>query len=189
MRSRAPRWFVAAFVAALAVSGAAVAPAHAQVAADAPVAPCHATACALTFDWGSGRTAASFGPDRRYGSGDDFEARFRGAMGESGLRTKDAPAYGPLAITVRPTMKAKAMCDQMPGTNTDLSCSAMSDLTVSFVSTDAAVKAPGSMRVSNRCGSGDTYMIMTVFAKYAVDMVYYTLEGQQKKEPRPRSQC
>lgn len=192
MSSRAKRPFPAC-TSRVVVSGAALvltfSTAGAQAAADAPPGPCHELSCGLNFDWGSGKTAASFGPDRRYGSGDDFESRFRGALGESGYRVKDPPASGPLLISVRPIMRAKAMCDQMSGTNTDMSCTAMSDVTIAFQSTDPAAKAPGSVRVTNRCGANDTFMTMAVFAKYAADMVYWTLEGQAKKMQRPTGRC
>jgi hypothetical protein len=170
--------------------GAALAPAAsgAQEAATPP-APCHLQACALVFDWGSGKTSASYPADRRYGSGDDFEAKMRSALADHALRTKDAPADGPIVITLRPTMRPKSMCDVMPGTSTDMSCTSMSDLAVSFSSSDPAVKAPNALRLSNRCGAGNTFMTMAQFGQYAADMMYYNLEGAQKKEARPVMRC
>jgi hypothetical protein len=160
----------------------------AQEAAPASV-PCHDRACALVFDWGSGQTSVSYPPDRRYGSGDDFENRVRSALADHGFHTKDAPANGPLVITLRPTMRPRSMCDMMPGTGTDMSCTAMSDVTVTFASNDPAVKAPNALRVTNRCGSGNTFTAMSEFGQYSGDMVYYTLEGAQKKETRPALRC
>ena len=152
-------------------------------------APCHELLCALVFDWGSGKTSATYGADRKYGSGDDFEAKFRSALAGHGIRTKDAPASGPLTITLRPTMRSKVMCDAMAGVSTDKSCTAMTDLAVNFTSSDPAAKAPGALRISNRCGSPDTFMKMSEFGQYAADMLYYSLEGETKKEQRPVSRC
>ncbi|HVT38039.1 MAG TPA: hypothetical protein VHE78_03275 [Gemmatimonadaceae bacterium] len=170
--------------------GGAVAPAlsGAQEVAAAP-APCHLQACGLAFDWGSGKTSANYPSDRRYGSGDDFEAKMRSALADHGVRTKDAPADGPLLITLKPTMRPRSMCDAMAGTSTDMSCTSMSDLTVTFASSDPAVKAPNAMHFSNRCGARDTFMTMAQFGQYAADMLYYALEGAQKKEARPVMRC
>ena len=160
----------------------------AQPAANA-AGPCHASACQLVFDWGSGRTAASFGPDRKYGSADDFETALRAALAGRGLRTKESQGDGSFSITLRPTMRARSMCDAMPGTSTDFSCTAMSDLTVTFVSGDSAVKAPGAIRVGNRCGAANVFMTMADFAQYAAGMVWYTLEGAPNKQSRPSGHC
>lgn len=151
----------------------------------APAAPCHAKPCVLLFDWGPGKTASAYGADRRYGSGDDFEAKFRAALGLHGYRTADNVQMA-VTMTARPRM-AKAMCDAMPGTNTDYSCQAMAELAIQFTSADPEVKAPSALRVPNRCGSRDVYLGMAAFAQYAADVVYYNLEGEAKKEPRPRS--
>jgi hypothetical protein len=152
-------------------------------------APCHLQACGLVIDWGSGKTSATYPADRKYGSGDDFEAKIRTALADHGFKVKDAPADGPLALTMRPTMRAKVMCDAMAGTNSDKNCTAMTDLAVTFASADTSVKAPGAMRIANRCGGSDTYMTMNQFAQYSADMIYYNLEGAAKKEPRPVSKC
>ena len=151
--------------------------------------PCHASACQLSFDWGSGRTSASFGPDRKYGSADDFEVQLRAALAGRGIRTRDTPGDEGFSITLRPTMRPRSMCDVMPGTETDFSCTAMSDVTVAFVSGDPAIKAPGAVRVANRCGGRDVFMSMADFAQYAAAMVWYSLEGAPSKQPRPTAHC
>ena len=160
----------------------------AQSAVAAP-GPCHASACQLSFDWGSGRTSASFGPDRKYGSADDFEVQLRAALAGRGIRTRDTPGDGGFSITLRPTMRPRSMCDVMPGTQTDYSCTAMSEVTVAFVSGDPAIKAPGAVRVANRCGGRDVFMTMADFAQYAAGMVWYSLEGAPNKQPRPTAHC
>lgn len=160
----------------------------AQPAANAP-GPCHASACQLIFDYGSGRTSASFGPDRKYGSADEFEVALRAALAGRGIRTKESQGDGGFSITLRPTMRPRSMCDAMPGTSTDFSCTAMSDLTVAFVSGDSAIKAPGAIRVANRCGANNVFMTMADFAQYAAGMVWYTLKGAQNKQSRPTVHC
>ena len=157
--------------------------------AQAAAIPCKAAPCAFTVDWGSGKTSANFPPDRRYGSGDDFEARFKSAMGARGLALRDAPYQGTLALTARLTSKTRVMCDAMPGLNPDMTCTAFTELAISFVSNDPAVKAPGAMRISNRCAAGNIFMLNTVFAQYAADMIWYQLEGQAAKADRPVSNC
>lgn len=174
------------------MAGIGVATSPALMAAQPAVAapgPCHASACQLIFDWGSGRTAASFGPDRKYGSADEFEVALRAALAGRGIRTTDTHGDGAFSITLRPTMRPRSMCDAMPGTETDFSCTAMSELTVAFVSGDSAIKAPGPMRVANRCGAKDVYMTMADFAQYAAGMVWYALDGAPNKQPRPTAHC
>lgn len=151
--------------------------------------PCSTLQCAIVFDWGSGRTAGSFPTDKKYGSGDDFEAKLRSALASLGIRTKDAPAAGELTITVRPTMRARTMCDAMKGTSPDLTCTAMSDLSVSFAPTDPSAKAPPAQRIANRCGGGTNYMPMYQFAQYSAEMIYYSLVGAEKKEKKPVAVC
>ena len=157
--------------------------------AQAPVTPCKESACFITVDWGSGKTSGSFPPDRRYGSGDDFDSRFRTVMSTRGFRLRDTPGDGAWMLTVRPTMRPKSMCDAMPGINTDMSCTAMSAVTMSFTSGDPAVKAPGTVRVNNRCGAGDTFVDHKIFAQYAADMVWYELEGKFAKADKPIVHC
>lgn len=151
--------------------------------------PCHDRACALVFDWGPGKTSSNYGPDRRYGSGDDFEAKVRFALGEHGIRTKDGPVEGTLTLTLRTRMKEKAMCDQMPGTNTDYNCVAVQELAVTFSSGDPATKAPGAIRIPNRCGSNDVFMTMQAFGQYCADMIWYSLEGEKAKAKKPVGRC
>ena len=156
----------------------------------APAAPamCRDAPCIVIFDWGSGRSAADYGPDRKYGSADEFENRVRSLLTSAGLRLATSASPGAATISLRPTMRPKSMCDAMPGTNTDYSCTAMSDLQVFFTSGDPATKAPGAFRVSNRCG-GDVYMTMAAFGQYAAEMVIFTLEGARTKMNRPSAHC
>ena len=171
-------------VAAIALAVSAI-PAQAQES----TVPCKAAVCLFVLDWGSGRTSSSFPPDRRYGSGDDFETKFRSAMGSRGYRLTDKPTEGAMTLTIRPTMKSRVMCDAMAGTNTDMSCTAVTNLAVSFTSGDPKVKAPGGVRITNRCGAGDIYLLNKDFAQYSADMIWYQLEGQAAKADRPNGNC
>lgn len=162
--------------------------AQASTPADAP-APCSTVQCAIVFDWGSGRTAGTYPTDKKYGSGDDFEAKLRSALASVGIRTKDAPASGELTITVRPSMRPRTTCDAMTGSRPDLTCTAMSDLAVSFAATGGAGKAPPAQRIANRCGGGTNYMPMYQFAQYSAEMIYYTIVGAEKKEKKPIAVC
>lgn len=150
---------------------------------------CKDTACFLTIDWGSGKTSANYPPDKKYGSGDDFESRFRGALAQRGYRIIDAAQPGAYTLTVRPTMRGRVMCDAMAGLNNDMTCTAMTNLAVNFTTADPALKPPSAIRISNRCAAGDTFMTHRVFAQYAADMIWWQLEGQAAKGERPIVNC
>lgn len=152
-------------------------------------APCKQSACQLIIDWGSGKTSASFPPDRRYGAGEDFESQFRAVMGSHGYRLVDTPAPGAMVVTVRPTTKSRVMCDAMAGINPDMNCTAITNLAVNFQASEAKAKSPGAIRISNRCAAGDIFMINKVFAQYAADMIWFQLEGQAAKAEKPVSNC
>ena len=51
--------------------------------------PCKALTCVLTLDWGGSKTAADYPPDKRYGSGDDFEQMIKAA------NASDVPYFQP----------------------------------------------------------------------------------------------
>jgi hypothetical protein len=152
--------------------------------ASAAAAPCRDRPCALAFDWGPGKTAGSWAPDRKYGATDQFESKVRSGLAGRGFRIVDR-ADSTLVITLRPTMQARAMCDEMPGTNTDYSCTAMSDLAVNFASTLPSTKAPSALRLSSRCNMRESYLTLPIFAQYAAEMIAWAIEGQAKNEKRP----
>ena len=167
----------------------ALATSAARAAAQEVPVPCKDATCALNIDWGGGKTSANYPPDKRYGSGDDFEQRFKSALREKGLRFQDTPLDGAITMVVRPTMTAKVMCDAMAGINTDKSCTAMTLLAVTFTNAPAGAKAPGAMRITNRCGAGDIYLGHREFAQYSAEMIWFQLVGQAAKAERPRVNC
>lgn len=175
------------FITTLALTSAAVAGTSAM-AQDASI-PCRETACVLSIDWGAGKTSASYPPDRRYGSGDDFESRFKAALAQRGFRFRETPVEGLLVMVVRPRMQERVMCDRVGGLNRDMNCVAMTILAVTFVSPGADVKVPGAIRITNRCASGDIYLTHREFANYAAEMIWYELEGKAAKAERPRVSC
>ena len=168
---------------------AAVAAAIISAPAMAQDAPCKSATCVLAIDWGAGKSSADFPPDRRYGSGDDFESGFRAAMGNRGYRLTSTPTPGAAVIAVRPTTKARVMCDSMAGTNPDLNCTAITLLAISWQLADPKEKPPSAMRVTNRCAAGDIFMPNRVFAQYAAEMIWWQLEGQAQKADRPSGNC
>jgi hypothetical protein len=159
----------------------------AQDSSSAP-APCVQKPCVLVIDWGPGKTAGSYGADRRYGSGDDFEASIRRSLAARGIRVADALG-AELTITLRPKVDTRAMCDELPGTGTSYACAAMSDVAITFASGDAATKAPSALRLSNRCGGDRAYMTMSRFGQYAGDMISWALNASKSKEKRPLLRC
>jgi hypothetical protein len=155
---------------------------------DAAPIPCKQQTCGLRLDWGGNRSAADYPPDKRYGSGDDFEQRFKNALRERGLRFQDGALEGAILLTARPTMQGKVMCDPMAGINPDKTCTAMIALAVTFTA-PAGTKPPGAIRITNRCGAGDVYLSHKDFAQYSADYIWFQLEGQAAKAERPRSNC
>lgn len=154
---------------------------------DAPAspAPCRSAACRIVFDWG-GESAASHGSDRRYGPAADVEILLPKLLSERGLRVVTT-GEAPILVTVRPKVR-RAMCDQMAGTDTDYSCKTIGEVQIQFASSDS-VRAPNSIRVTNRCGAGDTFMTVAEFARLTADMVTYQLADEKTRGRRPGSKC
>lgn len=148
-------------------------------------APCRSAACRIVFDWG-GASAASHGSDRRYGPAADLEILLPQLLTERGLRIITT-GEAPILVTVRPKVR-RAMCDQMAGTDTDYSCKTIGEIQVQFASSDS-VRAPNSIRVTNRCGAGDTFMTVADFSRLTADMVTYQLAEEKTRGRRPGSKC
>jgi hypothetical protein len=170
------------FVAAIALA------ATDATAQDSTEVPCKTAVCSLKIDWGGNKTSADYPPDKRYGSGDDFEQRFSNALREKGFNFRMAPIDGAITLVARTTMTPRVMCDAMAGVNPDKSCTAMTLLAVSFTAPPGG-KAPGAIRITNRCAAGDIFLSHREFAEYAASMIWYQLVGQAAKAERPRSNC
>ena len=157
--------------------------------APAPATFCSEKSCALVMDWGPGKSAGDYSADIRYGSASDFEVTARRAFTAHGARVQDKAEGAELVITLRPQFNRRAMCEMLPGTNTNYGCTAMSDIAVSFAAPDPAVKSPSPIRLSNRCGGGGTYLTMAQFGQYVGDMLWWTLAGSPSKEKKPSLKC
>jgi hypothetical protein len=165
-----------------------VAMAAASQDAPAAAAPCQDQPCFLSFDWGNGASAASFSNDRRYGAPADFEAALRQTLVEHGLRITDDEKTSKMNIILRMTMMS-AICDFMPGTNTDRTCKTVRDVALNFVNSDPAAKKIGAQRVTNRCGANDQAMTTTQFGRFTALVIDYLIEGEAKKLQRPAPKC
>jgi hypothetical protein len=182
---QSPALFTSAVCALAAVLSVSVA--AAQGTTPVPV-PCRDSTCRLVFDWGGGQTASSYPQDRRYGSGDDFEAKVRFTLAGKGLRLTDDSKPGEVVITLRPRVK-KAMCDAMSGTNTDMSCQTIGDLLINFTGGDATLKPPGAKNIRNSCGDVTVLMSMSQIGTYTGDLIAFYVEGEKKGERRPSPKC
>jgi hypothetical protein len=160
----------------------------AQEPAPAPVV-CRASACLLEFDWGGGQTAASIINDRRYGAGTDFENALKQRLNEKGFRIVDPGGTAGLKATLRLAMNNNALCDFMAGLNPDRSCKTLRDVNVTFTPNDTTIRKINSQRITNRCGDPNQLMTMTQFGQYAAEMLYYVIEGEKAKAPKPVAKC
>jgi hypothetical protein len=173
----------------LLVSALILAVASEATAQDATPIACKSSTCVFKLDWGGNKSSGDYPPDKRYGSGDDFEQRFRNALRERGLRFSDTPIEGAITMVARPTMQGRVMCDAMAGINPDRTCTAMIALAISFTSPPGGPKAPGAIRISNRCAAGDIFLSHKEFGQYSADMIWFQLAGQAAKADRPRVNC
>lgn len=163
-----------------------VGPAAQDSTAATATGPCRSITCQIIWDWG-GQSASTYGQDRRYGPATDLEVLIPQFLRDAGLKV--SPSAGlPLQMTLRPRMR-NAMCDIMAGTGTDMTCRTISDLAVQFTSSDSSVKAPGAVRITNRCAAGDKFMSIREFSRYASDLVIYNLTDEKSRGRRPASRC
>ena len=88
--------------------------------AGAASVPCRETLGTLALDWPSGVPNLM---DRRYGNPYQFEHWLLGNLEDAGYSFAGGEGAGDQAVTIRvePEMM-RAMCDRMPGTDTDFSC-------------------------------------------------------------------
>lgn len=180
------RWTLAVLFAVVAFNAQAQDSAATAAAPVGPGGACRDYPCKILVDWGSGQTAASYPSDRRYGQAADFEPTIKFVFGDIKLRIVDGGDV--MVMTLRPMMK-NAMCDAMAGTNTDMSCQTVDEVQVQFNSLMPGVKAPGTVRVTNRCGAGDQRMSVTQMANFTANFVAYQLASDKKGMKRPTAKC
>jgi hypothetical protein len=147
---------------------------------------CRESACRIVYDWGGGQSTSSYPSDRRYGTPSDLETMLKSALTERGfrLRTDGDDAQ---RITIRVSMTS-AICDEMPGTNTQRDCKTISDLMVQFAATATNPKPPNAMMIRNRCGA-DRLMNIAQMAHYAADFLAYELAPDKKGLSRAVGRC
>ncbi|MBI3568218.1 MAG: hypothetical protein HY084_08480 [Gemmatimonadetes bacterium] len=150
--------------------------------------PCHRTTCGLVLDWGGGSTTSSLPFDRRYGNPNDFEEKVRTGLLAHGIRVAFT-GTGDLKILLRPRMNTRSMCDAMPGVNTDMSCTSMSEVTAVFTPNEATTKLPSTQNFRNRCPDPKQAMTFAQFGSYVAESIWYALEGERAKQGRPSAHC
>ena len=151
---------------------------------DASPPPCHAVPCGLAVDWGSGG-APTF-VDRRYGTPADFQRLVIDALTGAGYQFAAEAAADAFRLRLRPRL-AKAMCDRVPGTNPDMSCQTIGDLTIDFINAAADADLPNNLRIRNRCGSDESQDIEH-FSQYVAAMLDFTMT-KDKDRKRPIARC
>lgn len=165
----------------------AVCPGAAQDEVPQPVA-CRDLPCMVMVDWTREGGENSQVPDRRYGNAVQLEARVKARLRELGYTDNGSSSPQVLQILLVPSV-GRAMCDEMAGTATDMSCRAITDI-------QARLEGPENLRegvdlpsrIRNRCSS-DRMMPVDRLGVYVADMIVYALEGKAKGERRPVARC
>jgi hypothetical protein len=149
---------------------------------------CRERPCAILVDWTREGGIESQVPDRRYGQAAQLEDRIRSRLVELGFSNFGSRDADILRIVLVPHV-GNAMCDEVSGTATDMSCRAILDLQARVEGPDAVRKAVDiPSRIRNRC-SADKVMVVDRFAAHIVDWIVYALEGKSKGERRPVARC
>ena len=160
----------------------------AQAPAAAPV-PCRDAPCALTIDWGVGKTMADMPPDKKYGSPEQFDQAMREALkGHDMIGVASAPD-SKIGIRVVATYKTRVLCEEMPGTMPDRTCATIGEAIANFSTSDPAIKLPTAVRLINRCGASSGVMSMRAFGKLMGETIWFALEGEQQKASKPFGRC
>ena len=147
--------------------------------------PCRETLCTLALDWRSGVPNLI---DRRYGNPYQFEHWLLGHLEDAGYSFAGPEGAGDQAVTIRvaPEM-TRAMCDQMPGTDTDYSCQTIGEVRVELLNTDPALDLKRSLRIRGRCGAND-FMDISRMAEYVAATIDYELHRREGRR-RPSTRC
>ena len=152
------------------------------------VVPCRDVPCMVTVDWTREGGVSNQVPDRRYGNAAQLEARVKARLTELGFADNGSSSPQVLQILLVPAV-GRAMCDELAGTATDMSCRAITDL-------QARLEGPEELRedidlpsrIRNRCSS-DRVMPVDGLGVFVADMIVYALEGRAKGERRPVARC
>jgi hypothetical protein len=162
-------------------------PAAAQDGAPRAV-PCRELACVVVIDWTRAGGVGAHVPDRRYGNPAQLEETVVERLNERGFDMHGNPSQGSLRILLVPAI-AKAMCDEMPGTTTDMSCRAITHVEARTEGPEALqrnVDLPS--RIRNSCAS-DKLMPVDRLGVFIADWIIYALDGKANGERRPVARC
>jgi len=155
----------------------------------APPVPCRLDPCTLVVDWGVGKTTADMPPDRKYGAPADFEKSLQETMQSHNLSAVASAPNSTVSIRVQAKYLTRVLCEDMAGSTPDRSCATIGEALANFSSSVGGAKLPTSVRMINRCGASGAVMSMKQFGKFAGDMIWYTLEGEQAKANKPMGKC
>ena len=150
-----------------------------------PAVLCKMQTCSIQVEWGvSGPPLTT---DRRYGPIAEYLQRIVLSLETAGhhfvgeKQDKDV-----LTFRLRPKVVA-AMCDEMAGTSTDMSCQMIDVTEVEVHNPDPSIKLPGTIRIRNRCGD-QRLMNIANFSEYSAGMIAYELSRDPKRK-RPTAKC
>jgi hypothetical protein len=150
--------------------------------------PCKTRPCEVFVDWTREGGVAAMTPDRRYGNPAQFEEWLKAALTERGYPLHASTDTDVVRIVLQPSID-NAICDQLPGTATDMSCRAVTDVQARVEGPDAltdGIDLPS--RIRNRCGS-DQLMPVDRLATFVAEYIIYAVEGKAKGERRPVGRC
>jgi len=173
----------AMFATGLALAGAAATTAAAQ-----NKNPCADHPCNIVFDWGG--SSSSPDPDRHFGNPSELEAMFVQTLQGAGFRFSSSAAQeGGMTINVRLTPQNRVICDNMPGTSSDMSCHTVSRASVVFVPNDASQKAPGRVDINPRCSDPTLHPTYASFGEFAAASVVYAVINDSKGDRPAAVKC
>ncbi len=166
-------------------AGALFVPAEAQ---DPAPVPCRELPCNVMVEWTRAGGVAAQVPDRRYGNPTHLEQSVKGRLTERGFVSHKSTDGQNLRFLLIPSV-GRAMCDEVAGTATDMSCRAILEV-------EARVDGPDELRrdvdlpsrIRNRCPS-EKVMGVDRLGIFIGDWIIYALEGRANGERRPVARC
>jgi hypothetical protein len=150
--------------------------------------PCRERPCAVVVDWTRAGGIGSLNPDRRYGNPAQLEELLKGRLTERGYTRHGSTGDQDPRILLQPVVR-NAMCDQLPGTATDMSCRAIVEVETRVEGPDDVTRAIDiPSRLRGRCASDQT-MAVDQFAVFLADWIIYAVDGRAQGERRPVARC
>ena len=134
--------------------------------------------------WGGGTVPDH--SDVRYGNFYDFEPALRGHLLEAGYRFVSGAGEDAITVRILPN-GTSAICDAIPGTDTNRGCRTIGEVRVEILNVDPDRSIDSSLRIRGRCGA-DQLMDVERMSEYVAAMIDYELHRREGRE-RPRSRC